>query len=124
VGEFSLQYLTVFQSERALEAGNSNKVASNNPMVEAMEQQRRSSTTFNVNPGVVGRDNVEGTQRNSSWSVSRIESESGNEFSSEQEVGGCDEQQQDEVLHIATNPMLDRQHTVTRTAAEEKRAVL
>jgi hypothetical protein len=67
---------------------------------------------------------VEGTQRNSSWSVSRIESESGNEVSSEQEGGGYNEQQQDEVLPTATNPMLDRQHKVTRTAAEEKRAVL
>ena len=117
VGDFSLQYLTLFQSERAAEAGNSNEVfASNNPMVEALEQQRRSSTTFNVNPGAVGRDNVEGTKTNSSWSVLRIESESGNELSSEQEV--------DEVLPTHTNPMLDRQHTLTRTAAEEARAVL
>ena len=81
VGEFSLQYLALFQSERAAEAGNSNEVfASNNPMVEAMEQQQcRSSTTFNVNPGAVGRDNVEGRQRDGPWSVSHIESESCNE---------------------------------------------
>jgi hypothetical protein len=86
-------------------------------MVEALEQQRRSSTTFNVNPGAVGRDNVvEGTQTNSSWSVLRIESDSGNELSSEQEA--------DEVLPTHTNPMLDLQHTLTRTAAEEARAVL
>jgi hypothetical protein len=106
VGEFSLQYLALFQSEseRAAEAGNANEVfASNNPMGEA---------TFNANPGVVGRDNVEGRQRNGSWSVSHIESESCSEFSSKQEVGGCDEQQQNEVLPIFTNPVLDRQHSV------------
>ena len=126
VGEFSLQYLALFQSERAAEAGNSNEVfASNNPMVEAMEQQQcRSSTTFNANPGAVGRDNVEGRQRDGPWSVSHIESESCNEISSEQEVGGRDEQQQNEVLPAYTSPMPSRQHSVTRTAAEEKHAVL
>ena len=46
------------------------------------------------------------------------------EISSEQEVGGRDEQQQNEVLPAYTNPMPSRQHSVTRTAAEEKHAVL
>ena len=46
------------------------------------------------------------------------------EISSEQEVRERDEQQQNEVLPAYTNPMPSRQHSVTRTAAEEKHAVL
>jgi hypothetical protein len=136
VGEFSLRHVTLFQSERAAEAaGDSNKFFANNPMVEveAMEQQRRStcSTTFNVNPGAVSLDNKEGdkhgTQSMTSWSVSHIESESGNEVNLELEVGGHNERQEGGAPLLPTNttdPMLDRQHTVTHTAAVEERAVL
>ena len=52
-----------------------------------------------------------GKRRNIPWLVSRTESESGQ----------C---QEEEVLPTHTNPMLDRQHTVTDTAAVNERSVL
>jgi hypothetical protein len=68
----------------------------------------KSHMNFTNNPIVEGGG---GTRRNIPWFVSRSESESGQ----------C---QEEEVLPTHTNPMLDRQHTVTDTAAVNERSVL
>jgi hypothetical protein len=51
-----------------------------------------------------------GTRRNIPWLASRSESKSGQ----------C---QEEEVLPTHTNPMVDRQHTVTSTEADNERSV-
>jgi hypothetical protein len=68
----------------------------------------KSHVNFTNNPIVEGGG---GTRRNIPWLVSRIESES-------------DQCQEEEVLPTRTNPMLDRQHTVTSTVAVNERNVL
>jgi hypothetical protein len=131
VGEFSLKYMTLVQSERAADSGDSNDAFVYNPMAEAalLFVNPVHATTFNVNPGAVGLENEVGNthgtpQRKGSWSVSRIES--GNEVSSELEVGvgGDNEQEEGKVLPENTNPILDHQHIVTSTAGGDEHHVI